>query len=226
MIRLDFVSRAIYHIRMARLLLSVLSLILSSCSFYQLNTHSICDSVGKEELRVDSWATGTYSVSESHDVLYIKAPVYYVAAPSALFTATCPFVDGGDDWKHWWSFPKYREKRTSRGVSYLYFPLDQKAVYAINRQNRLKLTYKSYQSAPYTVSEFEKRPHRIVAAGVKANPIASVIHLEAAAEQISAAHYVAKPLSYIAWGVDAISIIPCSLVGWLFSDIPESIGAR
>lgn len=196
-----------------RLLLPFLSLALSSCSFYQLNTHSLLDSVGKEEAKVDPWAATSYTVTERDGVLYLKTPVYYTAPPAALLTGTSPFVEGGDKWQNWWSFPEYRPQRTNNEITYLYFPLEQEAIRTINRQNRTKLTYRNYQPAAYTMEEFEKLPHRVVATGIKIPSLDSVIRVEAAGEKISAAHYIVKPLSYVALGLDTVSIIPCSLVG-------------
>lgn len=196
-----------------RLLLPFLSLALSSCSFYQLNTHSLLDSVGKEEAKVDPWAATSYTASEYQDVLYLKVPVYYAAPPAALLTGTCPFVDGGDKWQNWWSFPEYRPQRTNNEIAYLYFPLEQSAISTINQQNRTKLTYRNYRPAAYTMEEFEKLPHRVVATGIKIPSLDSVIRAESAGEKTSAVHYIVKPLSYVALGLDTVSIVPCSLVG-------------
>lgn len=203
-----------------RFLLLTLSLLLSSCSFYKLNTHSILDSVGREEVRADNWAAAAYSVSEYNDILYIKVPVYYVTPPSALLTCTCPFVDGGSDWKTWWSFPEYRAKRTSTEMTYIYFPLDQEAVQVINRQNRVKLAYKNYHPKPYSIGEFDSLPHRTVSTNVKVSSVVTVININEAADKTTSSHYIAKPIAYVAWGIDAISLIPCSIIGWVVYDIP------
>lgn len=196
-----------------KLLLPFFALALSSCSFYQLNTHSLLNSVGKEEVRVDPWAASSYTVSECDEVLYLKVPVCYTAPPAALLTGTCPFVEGGDKWQNWWSFPEYRPKRTDSEITCLYFPLEQSAIRTLNRHNGTKLTYRNYQPTPYSMEEFEKMPHRVVSTGIKIPSIDSVIRPETASDNISAAHYIVKPLSYVALGVDTISIIPCSLIG-------------
>ncbi|MBQ8479459.1 MAG: hypothetical protein IJ503_03620 [Akkermansia sp.] len=203
-----------------RFLLPALSLLLSSCSFYQLNTHSLLNSVGREEVRADNWAATSYSVSEHNDILYIKVPVYYVSPPSALLTATCPFVAGGSDWKTWWSFPEYRAKRTSTEMTYMYFPLDKEAVQVINRQNRDKLVYRNYQAKAYNIGEFESFPHRTISTNVKVSSVATVINISDAADKIGTSHYIAKPIAYVAWGIDTISLIPCSIIGWVVYDIP------
>lgn len=203
-----------------RFLLLTLSLLLSSCSFYKLNTHSILDSVGREEVRADNWAAAAYSVSEYNDVLYIKVPVYYVTPLSALLTGTCPFVDGGSDWKTWWSFPEYRAKRTSTEMTYIYFPLDKEAVQVINRQNRVKLVYRNYQAKAYNIGEFESLPHRTISTNVKVSSVATVINISDAADKIGTSHYIVKPIAYVAWGIDTISLVPCSIIGWVVYDIP------
>ena len=208
-----------------RLPLLAITLLLSSCSFYKLNTYSLLDSVGKEEVKVDNWATVSYPISELNDILYIKAPVYYVSPPAALLTATCPFVEGGNDWKNWWSFPQYQQKCTSREITYMYFPLDRDAVQRINKLNHTHFTFKSYQPKPYTLGEFENQPHRLLSTGVHVFPVISVLHVPETTERVSAGHYIVKPLSYIAWGIDTVSIVPCSVTGWLLYDIPCTVYA-
>jgi len=201
-------------------LFAVVSLILSSCTFYKLNTYSILDSIGREEIFIENRYHSYCSISESNEILYIKVPVRFISPPSALITATCPFVDGGGDWRNWWSFPAYRVNTTDKEMTYLYFPLNEKGVQTINQHNRLSLTYKNYLPNVYTIDEFEKMPNRLVSKNVKIGSVLSVFDQTETLNKTSAIHYFFKPFSYVAWGVDTISIIPCCMIGWITYDIP------
>lgn len=203
-----------------RCLFAVVSLILSSCTFYKLNTYSILDSIGREEIFIENRYHSYCSISESNEILYVKVPVRFISPPSALITATCPFVDGGGDWRNWWSFPAYRVDTTDKEMTYLYFPLNKKGVQTINQHNRLSLTYKNYLPNVYTIDEFEKMPNRLVSKNVKIGSVLSVIDQTETLNKTSAIHYFFKPFSYVAWGVDTISIIPCCMIGWITYDIP------
>lgn len=195
---------------------------LFSCNIYKFDTLSIVESAERNVLKIEE--KKSYSLYESKGMYYLEVSGHYVPPPHSIIKGFNPILPtNGNDEYYTWRFPSFSEPTpTNSPILCVYIPLTELDINQINSENGINLKYEFQPNNTYNNILLSLPASSKKCADIGKTTVDSIVYdKQDITDRYTYFHYVAAPISLIAWGIDTVSLIPCTTIGWLVYEMPN-----